>query len=118
MVIRIVDELESAELNSRYRHRNSATNILSFPWVAPDLPDLVFSEMALLGDLVVCAPVLAREAQQQNKILEDHWAHIIVHGLLHLLGYDHLTEDEALLMEKQEISILQKLNISDPYWIP
>lgn len=110
VVVRIVDETESAELNSRYRHKQEATNILSFP---ADLPEFV--DVNLLGDLVICAPVLAREAKEQGKALHDHWAHIIIHGILHLLGYDHIDEEEAEFMESKEIAILQKLAIANPY---
>lgn len=110
LVIRIVDEQESAELNQQYRHKQGPTNILSFPI---DLPDGV--ELDLLGDLVVCAPVLKREALQQHKALIDHWAHIIVHGVLHLLGYDHIEDSDAEQMEALEIVILNTLNIKNPY---
>lgn len=110
IVIRIVDEAESAQLNGQYRHKKGPTNILSFPFEAP-----VGIELNLLGDLVVCAPVVAREAIGQHKPLAHHWAHIIVHGVLHLLGYDHLDDDEAEQMEGREIEILKKLNINNPY---
>jgi probable rRNA maturation factor len=110
IVVRIVDEQESAELNEQYRLKPGPTNILSFPVEVPD-----GIELNLLGDLVVCAPVLEKEALEQHKALTDHWAHIIVHGVLHLLGYDHLDEDEAELMESKEITILNKLNIKNPY---
>ena len=110
IVVRIVDEQESAELNEQYRHKQGPTNILSFPVEVPE-----GIELNLLGDLVVCAPVLEKEALEQHKSLTDHWAHIIVHGVLHLLGYDHLDEDEAELMENKEITILNKLNIKNPY---
>ena len=110
VVVRIVGELESAQLNKRYRHKSGPTNILSFPI---DLPDGI--ELNLLGDLVICAPLVATEALEQNKLLLDHWAHIIVHGVLHLLGYDHLGDDEAELMENKEIAILNLLNINNPY---
>jgi len=110
LVIRIVDEQESAELNQQYRHKQGPTNILSFPI---ELPDGV--ELDLLGDLVVCALVLEREALQQHKALIDHWAHIIVHGVLHLLGYDHIEDSDAEQMEALEIAILNKLNIKNPY---
>jgi len=83
---------------------------LSFP---ADIPEGI--GLNLLGDLVVCAPVLEREALEQHKPLAHHWAHIIIHGVLHLLGYDHLTEEDADLMENKEINILQKLNITNPY---
>jgi probable rRNA maturation factor len=110
IVVRIVDEQESAELNEQYRHKQGPTNILSFPVEVPEGIDL-----NLLGDLVVCAPVLEREALQQQKTLNNHWAHIIVHGVLHLLGYDHINDDDAEVMENTEIKILQQLNISNPY---
>ncbi|TAL48469.1 MAG: rRNA maturation RNase YbeY [Methylovulum sp.] len=112
IVIRIVDEQESAELNEQYRNKHGATNILSFPFEAPDIAGIEFD---LLGDLVICAPVLEREAQQQNKTLADHWAHIVVHGVLHLRGYDHINDDDADIMEHKEIIILQQLNINNPY---
>ncbi|MFI3155926.1 MAG: rRNA maturation RNase YbeY [Methylococcaceae bacterium] len=110
IVVRIVDEQESAELNEQYRHKSGPTNILSFPL---DVPEGI--QLDLLGDLVICAPVLEKEALQQDKLLTHHWAHIIVHGVLHLLGYDHIDDDEAELMENKEIAILNKLNINNPY---
>lgn len=110
IVVRIVNEQESAELNEQYRHKSGPTNILSFP---VDLPEGV--ELDLLGDLVICAPVLEKEALEQNKLLAHHWAHIIVHGVLHLLGYDHIDDNEAELMENKEIAILNKLHINNPY---
>ncbi len=110
IVVRIVDEQESAELNEQYRHKSGPTNILSFP---VDLPEGI--ELDLLGDLVICAPVLEKEALEQGKLLAHHWAHIIVHGVLHLLGYDHIDETQAELMENKEIVILNKLQINNPY---
>ena len=110
IVVRIVDEQESAELNLQYRHKSGPTNILSFP---VELPEGI--ELDLLGDLVICAPVLEKEAIEQQKVLADHWAHIIIHGVLHLLGYDHIEDDEAELMESKEISILNTLTITNPY---
>jgi probable rRNA maturation factor len=110
IVVRIVDEQESAQLNEQYRHKQGPTNILSFPVEVPE-----GIELNLLGDLVICAPVVEREALEQNKILAHHWAHIIVHGVLHLLGYDHIDDDEAERMESKEIAILKKLKISNPY---
>ena len=106
--IRIVDEAESAQLNSHYRHKQGATNILSFP-VPPGLPD------ALLGDLAICANVVAREAAEQNKSLDAHWAHLTVHGVLHLRGYDHEQPDDAETMETLEKHILGHLGYPDPY---
>ncbi len=110
IVVRIVDQDESAQLNRQYRHKNGPTNILSFP---ADVPDGI--DLNLLGDLVICAPVLEQEALAQGKLLAHHWAHIIVHGVLHLLGYDHSGGDEARVMEAKEINILQQFNISNPY---
>ncbi|MGR9013629.1 MAG: rRNA maturation RNase YbeY [Gammaproteobacteria bacterium] len=110
IVVRIVDEQESTELNEQYRHKQGPTNILSFPVDVPEGIDL-----NLLGDLVICAPVLENEALEQNKCLADHWAHIVVHGVLHLLGYDHIDDKEAELMENKEIEILNKLKINNPY---
>jgi probable rRNA maturation factor len=110
IVVRIVDEQESTELNEQYRHKKGPTNILSFPVEVPE-----GIELNLLGDLVICAPILEKEALEQHKALTDHWAHIIVHGVLHLLGYDHIDDDEAELMESKEITILNKLNIKNPY---
>jgi probable rRNA maturation factor len=110
LVVRIVDETEIAQLNQQYRHKPGATNILSFP---ADIPEEI--DLNLLGDLVICAPVIEREAQEQQKSLTDHWAHMIVHGVLHLLGYDHIDNNDADVMEDKEINILQQLNISNPY---
>jgi probable rRNA maturation factor len=110
MVIRIVDEDESAQLNETYRHKSGATNVLSFPFEVPEE-----IELNLLGDLVICAPILAREAQSQNKTIMAHWAHIIIHGTLHLLGYDHIDDADAQEMEEKEIALLQTLSISNPY---
>jgi probable rRNA maturation factor len=113
MVVRIVDKEEIAHLNEHYRHKQGPTNILSFPFEVPDgLQDI---ELNLLGDLVICAPIVEKEALEQHKKLEHHWAHMIVHGVLHLLGYDHNDDVEAELMESKEIAILEKLNINNPY---
>ncbi|MGW8228931.1 MAG: rRNA maturation RNase YbeY [Gammaproteobacteria bacterium] len=110
LTVRIVDEAEMAELNARYRHKTGPTNILSFPFEAP--PGV---ELNLLGDLVVAAPVVQREAREQGKTETAHWAHMIVHGTLHLLGYDHSQPAEAEDMEAREIRILQQLGYSNPY---
>lgn len=108
--VRLVGKSESRVLNRDYRGKDKPTNVLSFPLLAP-------LEMAngLLGDLVVCVPVLQQEAKLQRKSLENHWAHIMVHGVLHLLGFDHVESDQAKQMEKIEIRILKKLKITDPY---
>ncbi len=110
LVIRIVDTQESADLNQQYRQKSGATNILSFPFEVPE-----HIELNLLGDLVICAPVLEAEALEQQKDLYDHWAHIVIHGVLHLLGYDHITDEDALIMEEKEIYLLNELNIKNPY---
>lgn len=106
--IRIVDEAESAELNQHYRHKQGATNILAFP-VPEGLPD------ALLGDLAICAAVVTREATEQKKSLDAHWAHLTVHGVLHLKGYDHEEPQAADAMETLEKTILEQLGYQDPY---
>lgn len=110
VVIRIVDKEESARLNERYRHKQGPTNVLSFPVEVPEGVPL-----NLLGDLVICAPVVAEEAGAQSKPLENHWAHMVVHGMLHLLGHDHIDEVDAEIMESKEIAILAQLKISNPY---
>ncbi|KFZ31556.1 hypothetical protein IDSA_02275 [Pseudidiomarina salinarum] len=110
LTVRIVDETEALELNKTYRQRDYPTNVLSFPFEAPvELP------VRLLGDLVVCAPVIEREAAAQGKALSAHWTHMIVHGTLHLLGYDHIDDDEAVVMERLEQRILEALGYADPY---
>jgi probable rRNA maturation factor len=110
LVIRIVDEPESRALNARYRGKDKPTNILSFPFEAP--PGI---EMNLLGDLVICAAVVAREAREQHKPLDHHWAHMVVHGVLHLRGYNHLDDKQASEMETLEKQILEGFGIADPY---
>ncbi|HEX7038039.1 MAG TPA: rRNA maturation RNase YbeY [Pseudomonadales bacterium] len=109
LCVRVVDEEESRRLNRDYRHKDAPTNVLSFP-AGIDLPDAL-----ILGDVVVCAPVVQREADQQQKPYEHHFAHMVVHGVLHLLGYDHQTDAEASVMEKMEIGILDHFQIGDPY---
>ncbi len=110
VVIRIVDEEEMTQFNQQYRKKTGSTNILSFPF---EIPDGVDSD--LLGDLLVCAPVVEKESKQQNKELEHHWAHLIVHGTLHLLGHDHIDDAEAEEMEALEIKILKTIKIENPY---
>lgn len=110
LLIRIVDLDESRELNFRFRNRNQATNVLSFPSELPEEIDL-----PLLGDVIICAPLVEEEARQQNKEPMAHWAHLTIHGILHLLGYDHQTEEEAADMETLEISLLRSLDFQDPY---
>jgi probable rRNA maturation factor len=113
MTVRIVDEAESAELNGRFRGRSGPTNVLSFP-ADFDLA-VPAEEPRPLGDLVICAPVVAREADEQGKALEAHWAHIVIHGTLHLGGYDHEEEADAEIMEGREREILAAFGIADPY---
>ncbi len=110
VVIRVVDELESAHLNKTYRNKPGATNVLSFPFEAPEQV-----ELQLLGDLVLCAPVIENESIQQHKTMESHWAHMTVHGVLHLLGYDHLQNDQAAIMEDLETEILTAMGYRPPY---
>lgn len=110
LTIRIVDAEEGQALNRDYRQRDYATNVLSFPFDADiELP------VQLLGDLVICAPVVAREASEQQKLLLAHWAHMVVHGCLHLLGYDHIDDDDAVTMESLEIAIMAELGFANPY---
>jgi len=111
LTIRVVGEAESAELNGRYRRRHGATNVLSFPF--EPLPGL--SPTDLLGDLVICAPLVAREATEQGKEARAHWAHLVVHGVLHLLGYDHQSEEDAAEMEAAETCMLGELGFPPPY---
>ncbi|HEX5637387.1 MAG TPA: rRNA maturation RNase YbeY [Gammaproteobacteria bacterium] len=114
VVIRLVDEAESRELNHQYRGKNKSTNVLSFPMELPDELVATVDEI-MLGDLVICAPVVAREAAEQNKPLHAHWAHMVIHGMLHLQGYDHIADDEAAEMETLEIKLLQQLGMANPY---
>jgi len=111
VTIRVVDEAEGRALNRTWRGRDRATNVLSFPYedAAPGAGE------ALLGDIVVCAPVVAREARAQGKDPRAHWAHMVVHGVLHLLGYDHRTDEEARVMEGLERRVLARLGFPDPY---
>ena len=110
MTVRIVDEAESHELNLNYRGKDRPTNVLSFPFECPDEV-----ELPLLGDLVICRQVVEREAHEQDKPLMAHWAHMVVHGSLHLLGYDHIEDDEAEEMESLETQIMTGLGFADPY---
>jgi probable rRNA maturation factor len=114
VTVRVIDEPESARLNERFRGRAGATNVLSFP---SGLPTAVLAQLPArpLGDLAICAPLVAREADEQGKSRRDHWAHLVVHGCLHLLGYDHQEAAEAARMEALEIDILAAHGIPDPY---
>lgn len=110
VTIRIVGDSESAGLNLRYRGKSGPTNVLSFPYPAvPGAPRV------LCGDLVLCAPVVLRQAAEQHKPVTQHWAHLVVHGMLHLQGYDHEVADAAAEMETLEVNILKSLNIQNPY---
>ena len=104
LTIRIVGAAESRALNRTWRGKDKPTNVLSFGGAGPEV-----------GDLAICAPVVAREAREQGKSARDHWAHMVVHGVLHLMGYDHEREREAALMEKREVNILGQLGIPNPY---
>jgi len=108
--VRVVGPARSRSLNAHYRHKDSATNVLSF-----DGAGVVPDGRHFLGELVICAAVVAKEAQAQGKTLESHWAHMTVHGVLHLRGFDHERRGEALKMAAKEIQILDRLGFSDPY---
>ncbi|MFC0229574.1 rRNA maturation RNase YbeY [Serratia aquatilis] len=110
VTVRVVDEEESNQLNLTYRGKDKPTNVLSFPFEAP--PGI---ELPLLGDLIICRQVVEMEAIEQQKALEAHWAHMVVHGCLHLLGYDHIADDEAEEMESLETEIMQGMGYPDPY---
>jgi len=110
LTIRLVEQAESQALNSQYRGKDKPTNVLSFPFEVPE-----GVELNLLGDLIICAQVVSNEANEQGKTLTAHWAHMVIHGCLHLLGYDHISDDEAQEMETLEIDILKKLGFNNPY---
>lgn len=112
LTIRIVDKDEMITLNSTYRNKKKPTNVLSFPFETPPGIQL---DTPILGDIVICADVIAEEAQEQNKAVEAHWAHMVVHGILHLLGYDHVKDADAEEMETEEINILKELGFNNPY---
>ena len=111
LTVRIVNEAESSTLNQTYRAKQGPTNVLAFPY-QPEIPELADT---LLGDVVICAPVVLREAQQQSKPVNAHWAHLVVHGVLHLLGYDHQQPQQTQIMERLEINILNDLGYPNPY---
>lgn len=110
LTVRLVSSQEISQLNHQFRGNHAATNVLSFP---ADIPTHI--DLPLLGDLVVCPAVVNREADEQGKTQTAHWAHMLIHGTLHLLGYDHIVDQQAELMEGLEIEILQTLNFPDPY---
>lgn len=110
VTIRIVDQKEGAELNEKFRRGRGATNVLSFAY-----KDHPYGQQALLGDVVICAPVVKQEALAQNKSTDAHWAHMVVHGILHLCGYEHEDEKQARIMEQLEVEILSALGFPAPY---
>ncbi|SFR42654.1 probable rRNA maturation factor [Marinobacter gudaonensis] len=110
VTIRIVGSEESQALNHQYRGKDYPTNVLSFPFEAP--PGIT---VPLAGDLVICAPVVENEAREQHKTLEAHWAHMVIHGMLHLQGYDHIDDTDAEVMEALEIRLLAQLGYGNPY---
>lgn len=114
VAIRLVDEEESHALNLQYRGKDKPTNVLSFP---SDLPDEVLTSLKRepLGDIIICVPVVLAEATEQHKTAIAHWAHLTIHGILHLLGFDHIDDEEAEEMEALEIDALQELGINNPY---
>lgn len=114
LTIRIVDLQEMIHLNSIYRKKNKPTNVLSFPFEMPSDCDI---DIPILGDIVICAKVIEEEALAQHKTLKAHWAHMTVHGVLHLMGYDHELDSDAEKMEAEEIIILKKLGFDNPYEI-
>ena len=111
LTVRIVDAEESQQLNGQYRNKHKPTNVLSFPFQNP--PGIT---LPLLGDLVICKKIVENEAQEQDKTLPEHWAHMLIHGTLHLLGYDHINETDALEMESLETKLLIELGFNDPYF--
>lgn len=117
LVVRVVDETESAELNRRYARKKGATNVLAFPAGDPGSPGAapLPGEAKALGDLAICAAVVAREAAEQGKPQKAHWAHMVIHGCLHLRGYDHMNAADASIMEARERELLAGLGIADPY---
>ena len=110
VTLRIVDIKEGLQLNQEWRKKNEATNVLSFP-----VGEKIEQAPDLLGDIVICAPIVEQEAKEQGKNNEAHWAHLIIHGMLHLQGYDHETNEEASIMESREIQILKNIGYENPY---
>ena len=115
LTIRIVDKGEIQALNKTYRHKDKPTNVLSFPYESFEFEVPEEVQLPLLGDLIICHDIVVEEAQQQTKSIEEHWAHMVVHGVLHLKGYDHLEDSDAELMEALEVRILKQLQFSNPY---
>jgi|SRR5690554_153738 len=120
IAIRLIDAAESQSLNHDYRGKDAPTNVLSFPFELPEgLPEELQAELGdgIIGDIAICAPVVRQEAQQQDKACEAHWAHMVVHGVLHLLGHDHIDDHGADIMEALETNILSELGYPNPYFI-
>ncbi|MCP5335987.1 MAG: rRNA maturation RNase YbeY [Oceanospirillaceae bacterium] len=119
LCIVLIDEAESQELNAQYRGKDYPTNVLSFPFEQPEgIDPAELGDIAnVIGDMLICAQVVQREAAEQGKSPEAHWAHMVVHGCLHLCGYDHIEDDEAEEMENLERAILKKLGYPDPYLV-
>ncbi len=113
--VRVVDEEEGRQLNRSFRDNDDATNVLSFPTGEGESTGLPAEVPRSLGDIVICGPVVEREALEQGKDVSDHWAHMLVHGALHLLGYDHDVSEEAEAMEALERQILAARGVADPY---
>lgn len=112
VTIRIVDTDEMTNLNDTYRGKPKSTNVLSFPL---SVPEDIQHDVPILGDIVICAPYVNHEAQEQGKLQDAHWAHMVVHGIFHLLGYDHETDQEAKTMESLEIAVMHTLGFTNPY---
>lgn len=112
LTLRFVDKEEMTQLNHAYRQKNKPTNVLAFP---ANLPRDIASEYPLIGDVIICPAVLGQESQSLNKPINEHWAHIIIHGVLHLLGHDHIEEQDAVEMQAIEIKLLAKLGFENPY---
>ena len=110
VTLRVVSARESRELNARYRGKDAPTNVLSFPLPVPE-----HTGERVLGDIVICAPLVAQEAREQHKTEQAHWAHLVVHGLLHLLGYDHVEDSDAHIMEELERALLAEFEFPNPY---
>ncbi len=116
VAVRIVDEEESRKLNKQFRQQDEATNVLAFPAGSPDgITGLPEDEIQALGDLVICGPLVEEEAAEQGKTTASHWGHLLVHGMLHLLGYDHQTSSQAAEMEAMEKQLLADRGVDDPY---
>ncbi|KTC92968.1 MULTISPECIES: rRNA maturation RNase YbeY [Legionella] len=112
LTLRLVDPTEITDLNHTYRHQNKPTNVLAFP---SELPDNIELDYPLLGDVIICPLVLQQESQESGKSLQEHWAHIVIHGVLHLLGYDHIKDSDAGIMQALEVKLLSKLGFANPY---